>query len=275
VILEIYRHLWGIEEELAAVMPKIKALGYAGVEVGLGQARSKKALRELMDEHGLKLIALVYTDGATVDEHLGSFQRQVEEARAFEATLVNSHSGRDGFSREESGRFFAEAARIERESGIEVAHETHRGRILFNPWVTERILNEHPGVKLCADFSHWVCVCERLLGGELDILRLAARRTLHVHARVGFEQGPQVSDPRAPEYARHLAAHEGWWDLIWEAQRERGSEVSYLTPEYGPPAYMPTMPFTGKPVANLWEICEWQAERERERFAAAMGLQRP
>jgi hypothetical protein len=126
-----------------------------------------------------------------------------------------------------------------------------------------------PEVKLCADLSHWVCVCERLLQTEAEIVALAARHTHHIHARVGYEQGPQVPDPRAPEYADHLRAHEQWWDLIWQSQRERGLESSTLTPEFGPPAYLHTMPGTQRPVADLWEICEWQADRQRNRFALA------
>ena len=43
-------------------------------------------------------------------------------------------------------------------------------------------------------------------------------------------------------------------------------EVSTLTPEFGPYPYMPTIPFENKPVADLNAICDWMAERERDRF---------
>jgi hypothetical protein len=147
-----------------------------------------------------------------------------------------------------------------------VAHETHRGRALYNPWITRRLLRHFAPLRLCCDFSHWVCVCERLVDTEIDILRECAARCIHLHARVGYEEGPQVPDPRAPEYQRHLEAHERWWQLIWEAQAAAGHLRSTLTPEYGPPDYLHTLPYSKMPVANLWEVCDWQAQRSAARF---------
>ncbi len=123
-------------------------------------------------------------------------------------------------------------------------------------------------LKLCCDFSHWVCVCERLIDDQTAIIAQCAQRAIHLHARVGYEEGPQVPDPRAPEYRQHLEAHERWWDIIWSAQKQRGMEESTLTPEFGPPPYLHTLAYTGTPVAKLWEICNWQAKRQAERFAS-------
>ncbi len=77
-----------------------------------------------------------------------------------------------------------------------------------------------------------------------------------------------MPDPRDPAYADKLAAHERWWDVCWRSQAARGQAVSTLTPEFGPWGYMPTLPFTNVPVANLADICAWQAKRQAERFAA-------
>ncbi|MEI7807831.1 MAG: sugar phosphate isomerase/epimerase, partial [Verrucomicrobiota bacterium] len=90
----------------------------------------------------------------------------------------------------------------------------------------------------------------------------------HLHARVGFEEGPQVSDPRAPEWAGHLAAHEVWWNQIWKIQKQRGVATSTLTPEFGPAPYLHLLPFTQAPVANLADICDWMAIRERDNFSS-------
>jgi len=125
-----------------------------------------------------------------------------------------------------------------------------------------------PTLRRCADFSHWVCVCERLLTEEEEILRECARRAIHIHARVGFEKGPQVNDPRAPEWQTHVEAHERWWTWIWEAQRAQGASCVTRTPEFGPPSYLPTHPFTQAPIANLEEICTWQTQRQAQRFQA-------
>jgi hypothetical protein len=76
-----------------------------------------------------------------------------------------------------------------------------------------------------------------------------------------------VPDPRAPEYQRHVEAHERWWQIIWETQAAQGRTVSPLTPEFGPPDYLHTLPYSAMPVADLWEICNWQAQRQAVRFA--------
>lgn len=212
------------------------------------------------------MIIQIFTEGDSLAAHLRSFESLLAEAAQFGPVLVNSHSGLDSFPVEDAVKFFQHACDMERAVGVPVAHETHRGRILFNPWIADHLLQRVPGWRVCADFSHWVCVCERLLTREGAILRRVAERTVHVHARVGFEQGPQVPDPRAPEYAAHVAAHESWWDLIWDAQEALGMEVTMLTPEFGPPLYQPTMPFTQEPLGDLMEICDWQARRQRERF---------
>ena len=99
-------------------------------------------------------------------------------------------------------------------------------------------------------------------------MTLVIERTDHIHSRVGYSQGPQVPDPRAPEYAGELAAHEEWWDRIWDSMEVRGREWASMTPEFGPYPYQQAVPFTGEPMVDLREVCDWQAGRQRERFAA-------
>jgi len=76
------------------------------------------------------------------------------------------------------------------------------------------------------------------------------------------ERGAQ----RAGPVGRHLAAHEAWWRMVWDAQNERGDAVSTLTPEFGPPPYAPTLPGSDTPVRDVTEICDWMARRQAERF---------
>jgi len=264
--LILFRHLWGVDGAWEAVFPRFAAAGYRGIESRLPEPADRGRFRDLLQQHGFEYIPQIFTAGENADEHLASFRAQLEEALTLRPRFVNSHSGRDAFSADESGRFFAGALKIEADLGVRVVHETHRGRMLFNPWITAAMLDRFDGLRLCCDYSHWVCVCERLIDDQLPIIRQAAARCLHLHARVGYEQGPQVPDPRAPEYQRHLEAHERWWDIVWQAQQARDDAESTLTPEFGPPLYQHTLPFTDVPVSNLWAICDWQAQRQAERF---------
>jgi hypothetical protein len=102
-------------------------------------------------------------------------------------------------------------------------------------------------------------------------VKKAAQRCIHIHGRVGYEAGPQVADPRAYEYSRHVTAFERWWAWVWEDQAARQLEFSTFTPAYGPPPYLHTLPHTNVPVASLSEICDWQAERARELFTQMFG----
>jgi len=267
------RHLWGIIEPYNIAFKQIKKEGYAGVEIALHLlSEPKSKLIELLKEFDLKFIPLIKTTGNTVKEHVSSFASLIKEVSSINPLLINAHSGRDAFNRKEAMEFYKQAINIENDLGIPVAHETHRSRTFFNPWITRDILLEIPELKICSDYSHWVNVCERLIDDEIDILQLCAERCLHLHARVGYEEGPQVPDPRAPEYQRHVEAHERWWDMIWDAQIKSGRKYSTLTPEFGPSLYLHTLPYTNVPVASLEEICYWQMQRQIQRFKVHTGI---
>jgi hypothetical protein len=265
--LRVMRHLWGVRESWEHAFPQFKAAGYAGIDALPPDPPDLDRFRRLLNEHGFDYILQVLTTGETVEDHVASFRRQVEAGLALAPRLIGCHGGRDAWSEAESARFFAQVLEIEHEIGLPVGHETHRGRILYNPWVTARMLDRFPALKLVCDFSHWTCVAERLLHDQTEIIRRCAARCIHLHARVGYEEGPQVPDPRAPEYRYCLEAFERWWRLVWDAQEARGLEASTLTPEYGPPGYLHTLPYTRQPVADLGEISDWQARRAAERFA--------
>ena len=70
-----------------------------------------------------------------------------------------------------------------------------------------------------------------------------------------------MPDPRAPEWSRHLEAHENWWVLVRASQQQRGMAVGTVTPEFGPAPYLHMLPFTQAPVADLADICDWMARR--------------
>ena len=267
------RHLWGVDEAWECFLPQAKAAGYAAIEVNILELTPvrRQELSTRLADLGLGLVAQIFTNGfvpgGDVATHVESFRRQCDLALAMRPRLINSHSGRDAFNRDEAFDFFRRVVDHQRGMTIPVAHELHRGRIFHAPWTTTPVLEAFPALDVTADFSHWVNVCERLIDDQLPAIRLVADRCLHVHARVGHAQGPQVNDPRAPEWARELAAHERWWDICWAAQQRRGLTESTLTPEFGPPPYQPCAPYSQRPLAELREICEWMTQRQVERFA--------
>lgn len=259
--LKPVRQLWGITEPWEDTFPRIQAAGYTALEAPIPPDAEHARFRELLGQYGFDYVAMVFTEGDTVSDHLASFRAQIDQCEGLSPLLINSHSGRDAWSADDGASFFDEALTFERDLDVPIAHETHRGRVFYNPWATARLLDRFPDLRLCCDLSHWVCVCERLLDTEEEIIAQCAERCIHIHARVGFEEGPQVPEPRAPEYREHVEAHERWWRTIWEAQAERGRSYLTVTPEYGPPNYLHTLPYTRMPMADLWEISDWQVQR--------------
>lgn len=264
--LRLIKSTWGMEGSLEENVNRIAAAGYHGIEMGIPADRSPSDIGKLLRDAGLDLVAMVFTDG---EDHVASLRAQVDQALACKPIFINSHSARDCWNFEQQRAFFAKALEVEHRAGIAINHETHRGRAFYNPWNTAAVLNEFPELHITADFSHFVCVCERLMASDpalLNAMTICISRTRHIHGRVGYQEGPQVSDPRAPEWATHVEAHEAWWKAIARARFAAGADFLTFNPEFGPPNYMQTEPYSGKPAADLWEVCLYMAKRFRQKF---------
>lgn len=260
--VQIFRALWGMTGELPEQLERIAAAGYDGIEVwGAGFNTRAPELQTLLDAHGLQLIMAINIDTQA------EIEPTVKRLAEYQPLRINLHSGRDSFSRDEGCAYFEESLRVEELINLPVSHETHRGRMFFTPWDTAYYLEKFDSLKITADYSHWVNVCERVPDDQAEAIALSNQRTIHIHGRVGYEEGPQVPDPAAPEYAAHLAWHERQWAAIKVHRENLNDYPLTFTPEYGPPPYLHTVPHSNLPVADLWEICLWAKDRARSQFA--------
>lgn len=257
--LLVFRALWGMSGAVPDQIEQIAAAGYDGAEFWPDHTGITRAVW-MEYSHCYRLKAIV---GALVVKK-AELEPTLTRLAEFDPFKINLHSGQDSMCRDEASAFFEEALRVEQKIGIPVAHETHRGRILYTPWDTAYYLRQFEALKINADYSHWVNVCERLPDDRADDLDVANRRAIHIHGRVGYEEGPQVPDPSAPEYAIQVDWHETQWKRIREFRRDAGDDVLTFTPEYGPPNYLHTLPHSQEPVADLWQVCLWGAERARQ-----------
>lgn len=280
--LQVFRTLWGCDGDYARAAGEAAAAGFDGLEGQVpADPEARDSLRAALLAHDLAFIAEVTTAGsyvpdrrAEVADHLADLDRALARCAPMQPRRVTAIAGCDAWPESDSREFFAAAIALAARHGLPISFETHRSRSLFNPWVTRRLVEALPGLELTVDFSHWCVVCERLLDSELDLIEAIAPRVSHIHARVGYDQGPQVPHPAAPEYAAALAAHQRWWETCWDAQRARGLELTTLTPEFGPDGYLHCLPFTGAPVADLWQINRWMADTERAHFSHYLGSAR-
>jgi|WetSurMetagenome_2_1015567.scaffolds.fasta_scaffold37627_2 sugar phosphate isomerase/epimerase len=254
--LLLIRSKWDMPDlPLHPFVERLKAAGFNGAEIHFERAPlDPQEIAEAFRDHGMHLVAMITTEGTTAEDHMASFAEKLRYVRDVNPLQVNCHTGKDYFPLRENIKLLAKALELSRDSGLSVSHETHRGRATYSAPATGELLNALPDLTLTADFSHWCCVHESLLENQPEALQLAIERTAYIHARVGHIEGPQVSDPRAPEWHKEVQTHMGWWRRIAAAQRERGASFLAICPEFGPTPYMPTLPYTRQPVADLWEI---------------------
>jgi hypothetical protein len=60
-----------------------------------------------------------------------------------------------------------------------------------------------------------------------------------------------VGHPFAPEWGEALEAHRRCWQLFARERSSASQGPFTITPEFGPDGYLPQLPFTREPVADL------------------------
>lgn len=240
---------------IGVFLERVKDDGFDGAELFLPTLHEEPdTLRGLLTAHGLELALSIATEGATPEEHLADLERGFDRAAEYRPLLVNGHVGRDIFPFDDNLRIFRAAMRLSEGHGIPFVAETHRRRPTYSAVETRKYLEALPQLRLNADFSHWMVVHESDLHDQPDTVDLAIRRSRHIHARIGYEEGPQVNDPRAPEWGAHLRTHLRCWRDIVDHCRREGAPRLTITPEFGPPPYQHTLPYTRQQVADPWEL---------------------
>jgi sugar phosphate isomerase/epimerase len=265
--LLIFATNWGYSGSWDEFCSRIKKDGYDGAEIWYPE--EEKSRRECLDaiqKYKLKFGFLFGGSDRDHQKHLQQFKSTLEQAAALKPVFINSHSGRDHFTYEQNKAFIEFTAELHAKTGIPIYHETHRGRILYSAPVSQQFMQQHPTLRLTLDISHWCNVHESLLDDQPEIVELALSRTDHIHTRVGHAEGPQVNDPRAPEWKDAVNAHFGWWDRVVEQKRREGKRLTMLT-EFGPVDYLPALPYTRQPVADQWEINKHMLNTLRTRYA--------
>lgn len=275
-IVKFHCSRWGHESvPWNDFVSKVKQHGFAGVEIiALRFPEQKQEMLYALTDSGLDY-SFIYTE-KKVDNDFKKYLRVMEAQLLEIATTYRAGSrlpstiiaqiGREYFTPDQVGECFAVCDKVSNETGIPVIQETHRFRWSYAAHVVKNYLEQFPNLKLALDLSHWFCVSESFLEDQQEAIDMAIDHTVHLHARVGHTQGPQVTDPRTPENATALAHHLKYWDQWINNLRGKGVAECTITPEFGPYPYMIHSPADNKPVADLWEVNGWMKEMLSARY---------
>ncbi|PWT70516.1 MAG: xylose isomerase [Bacteroidetes bacterium] len=267
--LKIMATNWGFPGTVDEYCAKVKKDGYDGIEIWW--PLEKKAQDELfgaLKNNGLEVGFLTAGFEANYEKHFKQFTDMIDAAATQNRQrplYINCHSGRDYFSYDQNKTFIDHTIELSKKTGITICHETHRSRLLFAAPVGRNYIEKNPDLRITFDVSHWCNVSESLLQDQQETVDMTLPRVDHIHARIGHPEGPQVNDPRAPEWDGALQAHFSWWDRVVEYKKKAGKRLTILT-EFGPPDYMPTLPYTREPLADQWAINVHMMQVLRKRY---------
>ncbi|WP_438381368.1 TIM barrel protein [Asaia sp. BMEF1] len=280
--LETYRTLWGDARPWADSIAEARAEGFDGIEGRIPGPDSLAACRDALASTGVPYIAIALTGGgvtprqdASLQDHLADLEAALIRATTLAPRFVNVLGGNDRWSAAKQVDFISHALTLGQKHGVTLSFETHRARICATPWITLDVVAQLPDALFTADISHWVVGCERLLDDPCDDFSAFIARVHHIQARIGYDQGPQVSHPGAPEHAAALRFHQDFWCAIWQDQARRGYARTTLTPECGPDGYTQSLPFTNLPIADRHEMNRWLLDAQRRSFAGCFPASFP
>lgn len=247
---------------------QVRAAGYEGVETDVPVARPElRTMLDALKTEGLQWVGQHWqTMDADFSTHKAAYREHLEDLIAAGPLHINSHTGRDWFSLEQNEELINLATELSAQSGIAIYHETHRGRFAFAAHVAADYMQRLPDLRFTLDISHWVTVAEFWLEDQSATITEVIERTRHVHARVGYTQGPQIADPRSPVYAEAVAKHLNWWDRVVAAAVKNERKELIFVPEFGPAPYMPSHPKDGSALADQWNINCYMMDLLKKRY---------
>ena len=267
--LKILATNWGFGGTIDEYCSKVKHDGYDGIEIWWPtEKKDQDQLFASLKKNNLEVGFLTAGYQSNYEEHLSTFKNMVDAAArntVQRPLYINCHSGKDYFSFEQNKTFIDHTLQLSKETSIKICHETHRSRILFAAPVARQYFDKIPDLRITFDVSHWCNVSESLLQDQPETVNIALQRVDHIHARIGHPEGPQVNDPRAPEWDATMKAHFAWWDKVVELKKQQSDRLTILT-EFGPPTYMPTLPYTQQPLADQWAINVHMMQLLRKRY---------
>jgi sugar phosphate isomerase/epimerase len=257
---------WGFEHiPWKQFLKDVKDAGYDGIEwFPAGDPAEHPEILDLLLHYGLEfsVVMAVVEQSSGFEDYLRLLkERLLAYAHVrkgdYGPLFISAQTGREYYTSEQITQCIDACEEVSRQTQVPIYQETHRNKWSFAAHAVGPVLKARPQLQLTLDLSHWFCVSESYLEDQQDTVEAAIRQARHIHARVGHTEGPQVSDPALPVYAEALEAHLSVWDKWIEQRKASGAAWCSITPEFGPPPYMPLYPGQGPVHEEQWRVNLW------------------
>jgi hypothetical protein len=257
--LKVYTSLWamqphdpsGVKLPYDQVCEMVAGAGFDGMAIDLGASDVAVAhtVRPHMQRVGLTPLIVAFP------KTIASLEDTLHMARDFGAPFVDVIGQVMPLAIDDMvpviETWMAMADRI----GVPVQFETHRNCITNDLYVTLQLLDRIPGMRICADLSHYVVDREfwfPLSAHDMGLMSRILQRSDSFQGRVASRQQIQLQ-LHFPQHQKWVNLFKGWWReglADWRARNPTGDCIFVC--ELGPPEYAMTGP-DGREMSNRWE----------------------
>jgi len=233
------------EAPLPTRLRLIAEAGFDGVQAVPPDAHTRAGFAEALAESGLEASGCCHLAEDDPAEPL--FER------AAEAAMTSLNAQVDGYWRDDDWQDarVAQLLDLSRQYGLPFFLETHRHRITQDIRRTIALVERHPALALCGDFSHYTVMSELRAPWPdewREALHKLARRCGEIHTRLNDGQRVQAPLPLVG------AAQRGEFFDLWHTAHAAWTGPRFLvTTELLPASlgYDPT-DLRGRPIGDIW-----------------------
>lgn len=241
--------------------------GYDGMclDPSVAEIPQSLALKPLFEEFELECMINAFPQQA------GDMQPLLELAGNLDASLVNIIGGVMPIRPEDAvpviERWMSEADAV----GIPTLFETHRDSLLNDLYYTLQIIDLVPGIRLCADLSHFVVdreMREPISDTDQGYITRILERADCLQGRVASREQVQIQIG-FPQHQQWVAIFRHWWKQgmrSWRTRSANDATLIFLC-ELGPPPYAIT-DINGHELSDRWKealvIRQWARDAWNE-----------